>query len=227
MIGKSDRDPGSSATAKQDEGKAEPKGSKAGKAPKSAAAPGGRKWNRRTLRFAVVGVAIVVALIAWLATRGGGDSSSEPVTGEPGSPRIVSVDELREAAAALGQPIYWAGPVAGKQLELIELPEGGGVQVLYLDEGTEPVEPEAGTAKWLTIGSYPLAEAQAQLEGYAERPGAIVRHAGDGGLVVSSEKAPNSVYLVSSEGSVQVEVYDPSPELAMKLALSGKVEPAG
>ena len=46
-------------------------------------------------------------------------------------------------------------------------------------------------------------------------------------LVVSSEKAPNSVYFVSSEGSVQAEVYDPSPELAMKLALSGKVEPAG
>ena len=220
LNGKSDRDSGSASTAKQSEGKAGPKAAK-------ATGSGGLKWDRRTLRFGIVGFTALVALIAWLATRGGGEDSPEPVATEPGPPRIVNVGELREAAAALGQPIYWAGPVPGTELELIELPEAGGVQVLYLGEGAEPVEPEPGSAKWLTVGSYPLADAQGQLEGYAERPESIVRHSGDGRLVVSSQKAPSSAYFVSSEGSVQVEVYNPSPQQAMKLALSGKVEPAG
>ena len=89
---KSESEPRSPAAASEGKDKA------GRKAPKSAA-PGGLKWDRRTLRLTVVGVAIVVALIAWLATRGGGSDSSEPASAEPGAPRIVSVDELREVAA--------------------------------------------------------------------------------------------------------------------------------
>lgn len=167
------------------------------------------------------------ALVAWLATRGGEDSSEpELPAGGGGAPRIVTADELGEAASALGQPVYWAGPIAGRELELKRLPGGGGVQVVYRPQGAG-VETAAGSASWLTVGSYPLPDAKAELEGFAERPESIVRQAGDGREVVTSEKKPTSVYFVSPEGSVQVEVYDPSAQRAMTLAISGKVQPAG
>jgi hypothetical protein len=193
------------------------------KGPEPAAADGSQ-GDRRRLRFAVVGLAVVVALIAWLATRGGGSDSSEPEpTAAAGPPRIVTVAELREVAATLGQPIYWAGPLAGRELELKELGEGG-VQVLYLPEGTASGK---GSPKSLTIGSYPLGDPEKALEGFAERPGSSSRQASDGREVVVSKTAPTSVYFTSPDNSVQVEVYDPSPGRAMSVALSGRVEPAG
>jgi hypothetical protein len=166
---------------------------------------------------------VAVALVAWLATRDGSSDSSEPAPVEASAPRIVTPAELREAAATLGQSIYWAGAVAGTELELVELGEGG-VQVLYQPEGTEAGE---GSAKALTIGSYPLPNPTAALEGFAKRPDSVTRHAGDGREVATSEQSPTSVYFTSPDNSLQVEVYDPSPTRAMSLALSGRVQPVG
>lgn len=194
-------------------------GARPGEAAQRSPRPADR---RRLLRWGVVGIAVLVGLIAWLTTRGGDDESeSAPV--EAGAPRIVTVAELREAAATLGQPIYWAGPEAGKELELKELGEGG-VQVVYVPEGTEPGQEPA---KALTIGSYTLPDPAGALEAVAKRPGEIVRQASDGREVVTSEESPTNVYFVSPDNSVQVEVYDPSAKRAMNLALSGKVQPAG
>lgn len=174
------------------------------------------------LRVGVIAAAALIAVIAWVATRGDDDESTPAPPAEAGS-RVVSEEELVEAAAALGQPIYWAGPIEGTELELTELAEGGGAQVRYLPEGADPEEASPGL---LTIGSYPLADPANATEGFAGRPGAIVRESDDGVEVVSSKEAPTSVYFASSDNSVQVEVYDPSPEKAMDLALSGEVEPA-
>lgn len=168
------------------------------------------------LRGAVIAVALVVALIAWAATRGDdGDGSSSQA--EAGA-RVVSEAELAEAAKALGQPVYWAGPVEGTELELEELGEGG-VRVRYVPEGEE------GATEALAIGSYPLADPVGALEAFAARPGAIVRNGEGGQQVFSSTEAPNSVYFADPAGGVQVEVYAPTPEEAMDLALSGDVEP--
>jgi hypothetical protein len=189
----------------------------------SGGKPTGREYERpRLLRWGVVGLAVIVGLFAWLSTRDGG--SSEPAGTEAAAPpRIVDVAQLREAAAALGQPIYWAGPVAGTELELRELGEGG-VQVSYQPEGTAAGQ---GSRRVLTVGSYPLPDPGKALEGFAGRPGAIVRHAAGGREAVSSETTPTSVYFASPDNSVQVEVYDPSPQRAMGLTVSGRVQPAG
>ena len=179
--------------------------------------------RRNVLRAAVAIVAVIVALLIWLTTRDSGNRSPKPAPAEAAAPRIVSAAQLREAAATLGQPIYWAGPMPGKDLELDELSEGG-VRVRYLPEGAKAGK---SSSKSLTIGSYPLPNPARSLQGFAEREGSIVRHAIDGREVVTSEQAPGSAYFVSPENSVQVEVYDPSPQRAVKLALSGQVRPAG
>jgi hypothetical protein len=182
----------------------------------------GPKSNRRLLRTGVIALALLVGVIAWVATRGDdeGDSAPEPSGLEA---RIVSVDELAEFADSAGHSIYWAGPIDGKELELSENVEGN-VQVRYVEEGTEA---GSGSAAVLTVGSYPLPDAAAAVAGFAKREGSVVRRSDIVGDVVSSAEAPTSAYFASLDGSVQVEVYDPSPTRAMSLALSGRVQPVG
>jgi len=180
--------------------------------------------RRRMLRLGIIGLAVVVAVVAWLVTRGG-DSESEPA--EPTSAgfeaRIVDEGELAEIAAASGHPVYWAGAMDGKVMVATEDKEGN-VQVMYVDENAKAAAKKKAA---LTIGSYPISDPTAAVDGYAERKGAIVEQAPDGRKLVSSEAVPASVYFASPDNSVQVEVYDPSPKRAMSLALSGKVQPVG
>lgn len=177
-----------------------------------------RKW----LRAGVVALAVAVALVAWIATRG--DDGGENSTADEAAPaQIFSADELGGATDDLGQAVYWAGEREGTELELENLGEGGGVRVRYVPEGSEPGE---APGEVLTIGSYPLADPAQALEEFAARPGAIVREADDGAEVVSSKERPTSVYFVDPGNTVQVEVYDPDPGRAMSLALSGDVQPA-
>lgn len=170
------------------------------------------------LRGGVVGLAIVIAVI--VAVVSGGDESA-PAPPQPEA-RIVSEAELAERAAALGQPIYWAGAMKETELELEEL-QGEGMRVRYVPEGSEAGEapPEA-----LTIGSYLLSNPEEALENFASEPGSTTRRGQDRREVVTDSERPTSVYFVDPEDKVQVEVYDPSPEKAMSLALSGKVRPA-
>lgn len=203
-----------------DSGKPDKESPKAGKeAPKVDDAA--RK--RRMLRVGVVALAIVVGLIAWLVTRGDdGESTSAPAsTGLEA--KIVSGEELEELAASAGHAVYWAGEMPGKEMEASETAEGD-FQVRYLDEGTEA---GGGGAGVLTIGSYPLPDPIAAVEGFAGREGSITRSSPDGREVVTSTEKPTSVYFASSDGSVQVEVYDPDAQEAMSLALSAKVRPVG
>ncbi len=169
------------------------------------------------------GLAVLLALIPLgLAACGGGGDSTEAAR-KPAPPRIVTPAELAEAEEELEQPIYWAGPVKGAELELNDLGETG-VQVLYLPDGTKAGQ---GSAKTLTIGSYPLSNPEAELEGFAKRQGSVTREAEDGTELVTSEQSPSSVYFVDPDNEVQIEVYEPSAEKAMHLARSGKVKPAG
>jgi len=172
------------------------------------------------LRGGVAAVALVIAVVALIATSG--DDEGPAAAPEAGS-RIVSEGELAEEAAVLGQPIYWAGPVDGTELELEQLPEGEGVRVRYVPEGSEAGEAPANV---LTIGSYEVGDAVAALETFAAEPGATSRQGKNELEVFFNEERPTSVYFADPEGAVQVEVYDPSAAKAMSLALSGKVEPA-
>jgi hypothetical protein len=179
--------------------------------------------NRRILRAGIVALALIVGVIAWLATRGD-DGDTAPAASSAGfEAKIVSNEELEELAASAGHAVYWAGPVVGKEIEASETAKGD-FQVRYLNEGTAA---GGGGAGVLTIGSYPLPDPIAAVEGFAGRKGSITRSSADGREVVTSAEKPTSVYFASSDGTVQVEVYDPDAKHAMSLALSAKVRPVG
>jgi hypothetical protein len=133
--------------------------------------------QRLLLRGGLASLAIVVAIVAWLATRNddqGGDGGEVPA--RPAI-TIVSPGGLVATAAKLDQPVYWAGSLPGTELELEELSDGG-ARVVYLLAGEKAGTDSAAT---LAIGSYPLADPEAALAEFAARPpGAIVRHSGDG-----------------------------------------------
>ena len=175
--------------------------------------------KRRMLRIGIVALALLVGVIAWVATNG----DDEGPTAAPASveARIVSVEELEELAAEADHEVYWAGPLPGRVIEVSES-DAGNVQIRYLEEGTEAGE---GSEAVLTIGSYPLADPAAAVKGFGEREGSVARRAPDGREVVTSEEKPTSVYFAGEAGEVQVEVYDPDADRALGLALSDQVRP--
>jgi len=179
---------------------------------------GDRPW---LLRGAVIGLALLVGIVAWLATEDDDETAATPAA--VAEVRIVDEGELVGLSAEVGQLVYWAGPIEGTELEATELPEQRGVQVRYLEEGAEAGSEEAAA---LTVGSYPLADPTEAIDAIAAEPGAIVRTSRGGRKVVASAERPTSVYFASPDNSVQVEVYDPSPARALRLALSPRVRSA-
>ncbi len=154
--------------------------------------------QRLLLRTGLVTLAAVVALVAWLATRGNDQGGDEPAARAETSTTIVSTTGLAAAAAKLGQPVYWAGSLPGSELELEELSEGG-ARVVYLPAG-EGAGTDSTAA--LAIGSYPLADPAAALRKFAARPGAVVRRApATATEVVSSREQPTSVYFAGPDNS--------------------------
>lgn len=201
-----------------------PTGEKGGPSAKKGATASSEEaaGNRRLLRIGVVALALVVGVIAWVVTSGDGDSAEEQVTAGV-EPAIVSLGELEELADASGHSVYWAGTLPGKEIEAGE-DDAGNFQIRYLDEGAEA---GGGSAAVLTIGSYPLADPAAAVEGFADRQTSVARTASDGREIAFSLEKPTSVYFAGAEGDVQVEVYDPNPKRAMSLALSERVQPVG
>jgi|SRR6187549_193797 len=176
-----------------------------------------RPW---LLRGTVLALAIVVGVVAWIVD--GGDERGGEATPAAVEARIVEADQLADAAAALGHPVYWAGPIEGAEIELSEA-EDGSTQVRYLED---PGEAGTESASALTIGSYPLSDPAAALDTFAAEQGSVVKRAANGAEVLFSESNPSSVYFVAPDNSVQVEVYDPRPGRALDLALAGEVRPA-
>jgi hypothetical protein len=166
--------------------------------------------------FAVVIAAAFAAVAVTLAMRGGGSAVALPTA--PG-PAAVSEAQLRKLAAQTDHPIYWAGAKSGVY-ELTRV--GGRVYVRYLPS-TEKVGDR--TANYLTVGTYADKSAFRSIVRAAHRPGAVSLKLADNGLLVFNASAPKSIYFGYPNARYQVEVYDPSPEQARALVLSGAIKP--
>lgn len=166
---------------------------------------------------ALVAVGLAAFFVGWLAMNRGGDAPPARGTGAS----ATSESELRSFAESVSHPVYWAGPKDGYTYELTRTNDGR-VYVRYLPEGTEVGDPRS---RFLTVGTYPRAGAFAELKRAGRADGAISLKLGRGGLAVFSQAKPTSVYFGYPDARYQVEVYDPSPDEARRLALSGQVIP--
>lgn len=174
---------------------------------------------------AIVAIIAVCVVVAWLVSlrMQGSDAATPSATPSAGAvqasgPAIVTAQDVLDAASTVGHAVYWAGEREGTQLELT-VGADGSVFVRYLPAGAS-----AGVeAPYLTVATYPDANAYANLTEAAKQPGAAsVKYAGGALAVASSETATNVNFGFENAG-IQIEVFSPATGEAWSLIESGAV----
>lgn len=165
-------------------------------------------------------VLLATAVVLAIVGGSGGGAGTQAVDT---SPHLVDLPGLRDMEATLGHPIYWAGERPPARLELKEEAEGS-VYLRYLPPGVAAGDPEQ---RYLTVGTYPVADALPALRRAAAKSGERMRPLSDGGFVLPNAESAGSVYLAYPNSSLQIEVYDPKPGLSLRLIRSGAIRPVG
>jgi hypothetical protein len=174
--------------------------------------------DRRVRLAIIVAVAVAAGLLAWLLFKGDDNKSSGP-TRAPAS--AASVSELRALPGDVGHDVFWAGEQKGFTYELTKTTQGN-VFVRYLPDGVDVNDPRPN---FLSVGSYPRKDAFGVLQKVAKNPGSELRKVSGGGIAVVSSQEPNSVYVAYPGKDLEIEIYDPSPRRALRVAVSGQVRP--
>jgi hypothetical protein len=120
----------------------------------------------------------------------------------------VTPAALSKLATKLGRPVYWAGREPGKTYELTQTPDGR-IYVRYLPAGV----PVGAARPYLTVGTYPVANAYAVTRAASRKPGSVLMTI-PGGTAFYARSRPTSVYLAFPGIDEQIEVYDPSAAAA-------------
>lgn len=126
---------------------------------------------------------------------------------------------LAAFAEAQDDPVYWAGAIASRQLELTRTADGTFVR--YLPAGVEAGD----SGRALTVATYPMQDAYATATLRARSRATISRRISGGGIAVWSKAEPTSVYIAFPRIPHLVEVYAPDADEARRLALSGNIAP--
>jgi hypothetical protein len=178
---------------------------------------------------AVIALALAAGFVVWLIVRGDDDdSSSAPTTTQTATvpeigPVAATPAALRRLSDEVGHPIYWVGPRPRRTYELTRT-SSGRIFIRYL-----PPSSEVGNrrAEYTIVGTYPVPDALEVLQELSEKTGEKSVPAPGGGLAVYSIDAPNNVYVAYPGSDVQIEVFDPRPQRALRLVTSGRVAPVG
>jgi hypothetical protein len=145
-----------------------------------------------------------------LRTRGFGDNAAI----------AISQVTLAHVVATLNRRIYWLGPIPGSTLELTMTPAGR-VYIRYL-----PDHVAVGTRRpYLTVATYPLADAFAESMATAREPGTVRIPFGNGAIAFFARSRPTNIYLAFKGVNDQVEVYDPSARAVRALIARRRVRP--
>jgi hypothetical protein len=179
----------------------------------SARAGHGRRLRRLALVWMSLVVLVAAAAVAAFLVLDPFDR------GAAGAPAAMSTERLAAFASAHDGPVYWAGPLPSRTLELTTTSVGTYVRYLALDA------PVGDSARAITVGTYPMPNAYATAASRAKAPAMTSRETSGGGLVVWSQKLPTSVYLAFPGVPQLVEVYAPDADDARTLALSGRIRP--
>lgn len=174
------------------------------------------RWAAGRPRIAAaVAVALVVAFVAWLVLRDAG-----PDTPARAPAMAMDLTELRGFAASAGRPVYWAGPAppglprTGVTYEVTQTGDGS-IYVRYLPPG---VSAGSDRPQFLTVGTYLDARARETISQAQARPGARRSRAPGGSTAVSNSSYPQSVYFAAPSGRLLIEVFDPDPARARRVA---------
>jgi hypothetical protein len=187
-----------------------------------ASSPKSVKLNRSRLLIAVGAVLAVAAVIAVVIVATSGGSTKSSSSGRA-TPVAATASDLGSVAAKLGHPLYWAGARAGFTYELTQA-SSGNVWVRYLPQGVQLGDPRAN---FLTVGTYPKANALQSVTAASKRKGAVSFSVPGGGVAVQYTDRPNSVYMAFPGKNLLIEVYNPSSSAARTAVKAGQILPLG
>lgn len=172
-----------------------------------------------SLRLAVAVLSLAIAaLVIWLVFL----RSTEESTAQPGGGPVASTQaDLAALSMRLAQPIYWAGPRPGSDLETT-VTANEYVYVRYLTSGAEVGD---DSPRFLTVATYPAVDALENLRAYARHGKATITHIPGGGIAVPVPGSPTSVYFASRHSDYQIEVFDPNQGEALDLIKSRTIVP--
>jgi hypothetical protein len=193
--------------------------------------PGDRGWARLPgVRIgAVVAIALAAAFAVWLLVRGGDDSpgsteaAAQTATVAEIGPVAATPAALRALADEAGHPVYWLGPQRNRVYELTRT-SSGRIFIRYL-----PPNVRVGnrSAAFTIVGTYPVDDALDVLRDLSQQPDERSAPVPGGGLAVYSTSSPSNVYVAFPGSDVQIEVFDPSADRALRLATSRRLVPVG
>jgi hypothetical protein len=182
-----------------------------------------KTWIPPRLRIgAVLAVALVAGFVAWLLLRS--DTTSKPAPQASPTPAVATVvptGRLRELAATLDHPLFWAGTRPGMGYELTRTATGN-IFIRYLPPNARAGDPRPA---FLAIGTYPVPDAFARTRTAGKRTGAVAVGLKGGGIAVYDSARPTSVYFAYPDSKVQVEVFDPDGRTARNLVVYGRIVP--
>ena len=169
----------------------------------------------------MVGIAVAAGLAVWLLTSGSRDEETAAAVGvDGGDSRIVPSGELTALPGEAGHALYWAGDRPGMELEYSD--SDGNVHIRYLPEGTDPGAPEQ---TFLDVGTYPFKGAYRATKALAGQKG-MVRVPHRHGVGFYDRSRPYSVTLAyQDQPNLQIEVYLPEKNQALKVVRSGDIVP--
>ena len=136
-----------------------------------------------------------------------------------GTVSLVASSQLVAVSKSLGQPIYWVGQQANTSYELTQTPTGR-LYVRYLP----PTEPASVAKQYLTVGTYPMANAYAVSQVVAARSTSVQIKLPGSGVAFYEKSHPTSVYVAVPGSNYQVEVFDPSATQARAFVKAGSVQ---
>ncbi len=167
------------------------------------------------------GVAVVTAVITLVLTLGFSSLfATNPLDTTTLAARIsggvaLSEDELRDVVVTLGETVYWAGPQRGAKYT-INAQNVGAIYVRYLPDG----KGISDTApNYRVIATYKEANGyDATLAAGNQANGVSVARPDNTGVIYYNKNTPTNVYLAYKSQPYQIEIFDPSAEVALDLA---------
>jgi hypothetical protein len=185
----------------------------------AAAVPRKRRRPRRGMVVALLLAALVAAGGAFAAVTLTRDEA--PALPAAGKPALLTAGVLSRVVASAGHDVYGVAAPAGTRPEITRS-SSGEVWVRYLSGTAKLGDPRAD---YLTIGTYPRADALAAAKAAAEGEQTRSAELPDGGIMLWSLDRPESVYAAGPGSDLLVEVYSPDPARARALVSGGAVAP--
>lgn len=199
----------------------------------------GRRRHLRSRSLLAVTVAVVVfgavGAFIWVLQSSDADKpgksstlSSSKGLGQTGGstvpgvgPEVVSVSRLRSIAAAVGRPVYWAGPRPGTKLEYTQKTDGT-TYVRYLHGSAKAGTPGAG---YVVIATYPQPNAYKSVKRIAAAQHMFVADLPNGTIAVTKPSRPQNIYVLYPDRAYQIEVYAPNARETRRLVFGGAIRP--